>query len=579
MPSQEIDDFTALTTPAAGDLLPIVDVSDTTDSPQGTTKKIAVSDLVTGTVVPDDSVTNAKLANMAQATIKGRASGAGTGDPTDLTGTQATAIFDNVVGDSGSGGTKGLVPAPGAGDAAAGKYLDAAGGFSVPAGTGLNAEQVQDVVGAMLADGDVDFTYDDPGASETNIVRKASEDFAFVGDISPSQLSAQTDNWNPTGWSSATVIRFSTDASRDITGLTGGADGRIAILLNIGSQNAVIKDESASSTAGNRFALSADITIAGDQAAVFIYDATSSRWRLFAGPSSAGGSGPTINATDGRIPYRSSSTAFSDSQLIRHSLYHTAFQDSSFTSSNNRIWDWYLTSNDNSASPSSYQRLRLQNNTSGWTLTTQNATVGGMYLKIGTESADRLYLRTGGTDRWFIGESNGTIHCNSDGGADIGTAGGFRPNNIYALNRLDVAGTSLTTGGSSIVDATGVSGAHSTFRFQILRAIRYVDLAQTMSVGAGAYNWNLLSGALIRQTLTANMTQAPTVSNEILDQNLEVQLIQDGTGSRTMIWPSNFKFAGGTAPSLSATASTRDIFRFRYDGTNWHEVSRSMDVR
>ena len=36
----------------------------------------------------NDSVTNAKLANMVQATIKGRASGAGTGDPTDLTASQ-----------------------------------------------------------------------------------------------------------------------------------------------------------------------------------------------------------------------------------------------------------------------------------------------------------------------------------------------------------------------------------------------------------------------------------------------------------------------------------------------------------
>lgn len=83
----------------------------------------------------DDSVTNAKLANMAQATIKGRASGAGTGDPTDLTATQATAILNAVVGDSGAGGTKGLVPAPSAGDAAAGKFLKADGSFAVPPGT------------------------------------------------------------------------------------------------------------------------------------------------------------------------------------------------------------------------------------------------------------------------------------------------------------------------------------------------------------------------------------------------------------------------------------------------------------
>jgi hypothetical protein len=43
--------------------------------------------------VIDDSVTNAKLANMAQSTIKGRAAGAGTGDPADLTDTQVRTML------------------------------------------------------------------------------------------------------------------------------------------------------------------------------------------------------------------------------------------------------------------------------------------------------------------------------------------------------------------------------------------------------------------------------------------------------------------------------------------------------
>lgn len=46
-----------------------------------------------GPTVPNDSITNPKLANMAQATIKGRAAGAGTGDPTDLTATQVRGVL------------------------------------------------------------------------------------------------------------------------------------------------------------------------------------------------------------------------------------------------------------------------------------------------------------------------------------------------------------------------------------------------------------------------------------------------------------------------------------------------------
>jgi hypothetical protein len=144
MPNEKIVDLPEDTTPAATDFVTTVDVSDTTDSPEGSSKKVQIGNLGTASV-PDGSITNAKLADMAQATIKGRAAGAGTGPPTDLTATQATAILNAVVGDSGSGGTKGLVPAPAAGDAAAGRFLKADGTFAVPpSGSG-------DVVGPASA--------------------------------------------------------------------------------------------------------------------------------------------------------------------------------------------------------------------------------------------------------------------------------------------------------------------------------------------------------------------------------------------------------------------------------------------
>jgi hypothetical protein len=93
--------------------------------------------ILTGTIgtseIDDEAVDNTKLAHMAEATIKGRAAGAGTGDADDLTGTEATAILDAFTGDSGSGGVKGLVPAPSSGDADAGKVLGAGGGWVTPA--------------------------------------------------------------------------------------------------------------------------------------------------------------------------------------------------------------------------------------------------------------------------------------------------------------------------------------------------------------------------------------------------------------------------------------------------------------
>jgi hypothetical protein len=101
----------------------------------------ASASLVAGSIgtteLTDDNVTNGKLANMAESTIKGRAAGAGTGDPTDLSATQATAILNVFTGDSGSGGVKGQVPAPAAGDAAAGKVLTADGTWAAPTSPAL----------------------------------------------------------------------------------------------------------------------------------------------------------------------------------------------------------------------------------------------------------------------------------------------------------------------------------------------------------------------------------------------------------------------------------------------------------
>lgn len=50
--------------------------------------------VVPDTTINDGTITNAKLADMMQATIKGRAGGAGTGAPVDLTATQARAILN-----------------------------------------------------------------------------------------------------------------------------------------------------------------------------------------------------------------------------------------------------------------------------------------------------------------------------------------------------------------------------------------------------------------------------------------------------------------------------------------------------
>ncbi|WP_374398508.1 DUF2793 domain-containing protein [Tabrizicola sp.] len=77
--------------------------------------------------IAGNAVTNAKLADVASGTLKGRAT-AGTGDPEDLTGAQATALLD-VFGAA----AKGLAPASGGGTA---NFLRADGTWASPGGGG-----------------------------------------------------------------------------------------------------------------------------------------------------------------------------------------------------------------------------------------------------------------------------------------------------------------------------------------------------------------------------------------------------------------------------------------------------------
>lgn len=105
---------------------------------------------------------------------------------------------------------------------------------------------------------------------------------SLLGDITPTSISATTNDWAPTSLSTATVIRASTNSSiqRSLNGLTGGTDGRVVVLMNVGSGNIQLSDEAAGSSAANRFALGANFLIYPDESCILIYDATSARWRM-----------------------------------------------------------------------------------------------------------------------------------------------------------------------------------------------------------------------------------------------------------------------------------------------------------
>lgn len=86
------------------------------------------------------SGTTDALGDLTNVTISGAANGDflvyQSGFWVNSTPATATLTLSVFVGDTGSGGVKGLVPAPGTGDAAAGKFLKADGTWAIPPGSG-----------------------------------------------------------------------------------------------------------------------------------------------------------------------------------------------------------------------------------------------------------------------------------------------------------------------------------------------------------------------------------------------------------------------------------------------------------
>lgn len=103
--------------------------------------------------------------------------------------------------------------------------------------------------------------------------------FTLSGIVSPPQVTSNQNDYNPAGLSGASLLSITTDASRSITGLQGGANGRHMYIYNVGAQNIVLEHQDAGSSAANRFvnATGADITLTPGQIIHYVY--FSSRWR------------------------------------------------------------------------------------------------------------------------------------------------------------------------------------------------------------------------------------------------------------------------------------------------------------
>jgi hypothetical protein len=158
----------------------------------------------------------------------------------------------------------------------------------------------------------------------------------------------------------------------------------------------------------------------------------------------------------------------------------------------------------------------------------------------------------------------------SDGShAILGQVSTLTGNNATIGVLLVVAGSvGDTIASGAVVTFSGPPGAGAA----LLAAQNVFTKAQTVTpvinnAVAGSITPDATASNNFRYLVTGNVTLV-TPSGPSDGQVLNFRLKQDGTGGHTIAWPSSFKFAGGTAPSLSTAANAIDFLSAYYDATD-----------
>lgn len=114
-------------------------------------------------------------------------------------------------------------------------------------------------------------------------MRLSGQEFQ-TGIGTPAQITSNQNDYTPAALATSRILRLSTDASRNITGLGAGTDGQRLTLLNVGAFDIVLTHNDAASTAANRFRCpgAASFTIRRDGGVELVYEETSDRWRVVA---------------------------------------------------------------------------------------------------------------------------------------------------------------------------------------------------------------------------------------------------------------------------------------------------------
>ncbi|RWE77331.1 MAG: DUF2793 domain-containing protein [Mesorhizobium sp.] len=197
---------------------------------------------------------------------------------------------------------------------------------------------------------------------------------------------------------------------------------------------------------------------------------------------------------------------------------------------------------------------------------------------INVEVGDMMLCLTDGTasgNQATVGSAWSVIQTNLDGAVintrQVISGGGLTGGGDLSADRtLAVgAGTGIVVNADDVaVDKASAGNVQAGTNNKVVTSDGLISASapQTLTDGANI-SWNMHSGFNAEVTIAGNRTlDAPTNYHAGLSYALTV--IQDGTGSRLMTWPSSFDWGSIGAPTLSTGAGKKDlVFLFCYDAS------------
>lgn len=141
--------------------------------------------------------------------------------------------------------------------------------------------------------------------------------------------------------------------------------------------------------------------------------------------------------------------------------------------------------------------------------------------------------------------------------------------------------TDITTLGTSEASKVVTADANGDVTLAAeLKATSYNEAYVAVTSSGAATTVNCEAGNAFSHTLTENTTftfSNPPASGTAYSFSIEI--IQDASASGfTVTWPSSVDWPSGTAPTLTATASAKDVFVFttRDSGTTWYGFTAGL---